>query len=191
MNQMLPDTATADARRLLATRAARGFADGIASVLLPSFLTRLGFSPLEVGAIVAATLLGSAALTLVVGLFGRRFPRRALLLGASALMFATGVGFFSATQFWPLLVIAFVGTLNPSAGDVTLFLPTEQAVLAEAAAPRHRTGLFAWYNLAGAFAGAVGSLASGAADALAQSANLEAAFAERLGFLIYAALGAA
>ncbi len=191
MKQMLPDTATADARRLLATRAARGFADGIASVLLPSFLTRLGFSPLEVGAIVAATLLGSAALTLVVGLFGRRFPRRALLLGASALMFATGVGFFSATQFWPLLVIAFVGTLNPSAGDVTLFLPTEQAVLAEAAAPRHRTGLFAWYNLAGAFAGAVGSLASGAADALAQSANLEAAFAERLGFLIYAALGAA
>jgi MFS family permease len=191
MNQMLPDTATADARRLLATRAARGFADGIASVLLPSFLTRLGFSPLEVGAIVAATLLGSAALTLVVGLFGRRFPRRAVLLGASALMFATGVGFFSATQFWPLLVIAFVGTLNPSAGDVTLFLPTEQALLAEAAAPRHRTGLFAWYNLAGAFAGAVGSLASGAADALARSAHVEAAFAERLGFLIYAALGAA
>src|SRR5260370_21051994 len=106
-------------------------------------------------------------------------------------MLATGVGFFSATQFWPLLVIAFVGTLNPSAGDVTLFLPTEQAVLAEAAAPRHRTGLFAWYNLAGALAGAVGSLTSGAADALAQSANLEAAFAERLGFLIYAALGAA
>src|SRR5260370_33798293 len=94
-------------------------------------------------------------------------------------MLATGVGFFSATQFWPLLVIAFVGTLNPSAGDVTLFLPTEQAVLAEAAAPRHRTGLFAWYNLAGAFARAGGPLASGAAGAPARAAKLGGALAGR------------
>src|SRR5260370_36965097 len=95
-------------------------------------------------------------------------------------MLATGVGFFSATQFWPLLVIAFVGTLNPSAGDVTLFPPTEQAVLAEAAAPRHRTGLFAWYNLAGAVAGAVGSLASGAAGAPGPSAKMGARVARAL-----------
>src|SRR5437879_2197784 len=100
---MLPSTATADARRLVLTRAARGFADGIASVLLASYLTRLGFTPLEVGAIVTATLLGSAALMLAVGLLGHRLRRRAVLLGASLLMFATGLGFFAATQFWPLL----------------------------------------------------------------------------------------
>src|SRR5438105_9387944 len=188
---MLPASATADARRLLASRGARGFADGIASVLLASFLTRLGFTPLQVGAIVTATLLGSAALMLAVGLLGHRLRRRAVLLGASALMVATGLGFFAAVQFWPLLVIAFAGTLNPSAGDVTLFLPTEQAVLAEAAAPRDRTELFAWYNLCGALAGALGSLASGAPDALARAANLDVALAERLGFLAYAALGAA
>src|SRR5260370_20466706 len=87
-------------------------------------------------------------------------------------MLATGVGFFSATQFWPLLVIAFVGTLNPSAGDVTLFLPTEQAVLAEAAAPRHRTGLFAWYNLAGAVPGGGGSPPTGAGGAPARRAKI-------------------
>lgn len=186
---MLPGTATADARRLLITRAARGFADGIASVLLASYLTRLGFTPVQVGAIVAATLLGSAALMLAVGLLGHRLRRRAVLLGASALMFATGLGFFAATRFWPLLVIAFAGTLNPSSGDVTLFLPTEQAVLAEAAAPRDRTGLFAWYNLAGALAGALGSLASGAPDALAGAVHLDVALAERLGFVLYALIG--
>jgi MFS family permease len=71
-----------------------------------------------------------------------------------------------------------VGTLNPSSGDVTVFLPTEQAVLAEAVAPQERTEIFAWYNLAGAFAGALGSLASGG---LAQ--------VERAGFLVYAGIG--
>jgi MFS family permease len=186
---MLPDTATADARRLLATRAARGFADGIASVLLASYLTRLGFRPKEVGAIVTATLLGSAALMLAVGLLGHRLQRRVVLLAASALMAATGLGFFAATRFWPLLVVAFVGTLNPSAGDVTIFLPTEQAVLAETAAPRHRTALFAWYNLAGAFAGALGSLASGLPDSLAATARTDPTQLERLGFLLYALIG--
>ena len=187
---MLPSSATPDAARLVVTRGARGFADGIASVLLASHLMRLGFSALEIGAIVTATLLGSAMLMLAVGLAGHRWPRRAVLLGASGLMFLTGLGFFSATRFWPLLVIAFVGTLNPSSGDVTLFLPTEQAVLAETVSPGDRTGIFAWYNLAGAFAGALGSLAAGGPEQLARLLHLEVAQAERLGFVVYAMIGA-
>ena len=189
VHNVLPESVTADARRLVATRAARGFADGIASVLLASYLTRLGFTPRQVGAIVTATLLGSAALTLLIGLLGNRIRRKVVLLAAAGLMVATGIGFFAATRFWPLLLIGFVGTLNPSAGDVTLFLPTEQAVLAEAAAARDRTGLFAWYNLAGALAGALGSLASGLPDALAATAGVDVAQAERTGFLVYGALG--
>ena len=187
---MLPSSATPDAARLVVTRGARGFADGIASVLLASHLMRLGFSALEIGAVVTATLLGSAMLMLAVGLAGHRWPRRAVLLGASGLMFLTGLGFFSATRFWPLLVIAFVGTLNPSSGDVTLFLPTEQAVLAETVSPGDRTGIFAWYNLAGAFAGALGSLAAGGPEQLARLLHLEVAQAERLGFVVYAMIGA-
>jgi MFS family permease len=171
--------------RSSATRAARGFADGFASLLLASYLSRRGFTPLQIGAIVTATLLGSAALTLAIGLLSHRLRRRAVLLAASALMFATGIGFYEATSFWPLLVIGFVGTLNPSAGDVTLFLPTEQAVLAEAVAPPDRTLMFAWYNLAGALAGAVGALAAGIPDALPDPAQ-----AERAGFLVYGLFGA-
>ncbi len=187
---MLPASATPDAARLVATRGARGFADGVASVLLASYLSRLGFSPLQIGAIVTATLLGSATLMLAVGLAGHRWPRRAVLLGASVLMVATGLGFFAATHFWPLLVIGFVGTLNPSSGDVTLFLPTEQAVLAEAVAPQERTEIFAWYNLAGALAGALGSLASGGPVQIAHALQIEPSQVERLGFLLYAVFGA-
>jgi len=90
---LMPASATADARRLLATRAMRGFADGAVSVLLASYLSDLGFSPLQIGAIITGTLLGSAALTLAAGLAGHHISRKRILIAASALMFATGVGF--------------------------------------------------------------------------------------------------
>jgi MFS family permease len=186
---VLPASTSRDARTLLFTRGARGFADGVVSVLLASYLGRLGFTPLQIGAIVTATLLGSAVLTLGIGLLGHRYRRRVVLLGAAGLMVATGLGFFGVTAFWPLLVIAFVGTVNPSAGDVTLFLPTEQAVLAEASEPRDRTGLFAWYNLTGTFAGAAGALAAGLPALAARRFGVDIAAAERDGFLLYSALG--
>lgn len=180
-----------DARRILWVRALRGFADGLVSVLLASYLTRLGFTPFEVGAIVTATLLGSAALTIGLGLAGHGLPRRRVLLGASLLMVATGVGFAGLTTFWPLLVVALLGTLNPSSGDVSVFLPTEQAALAQTAAGHARTRLFAWYNVAGNFMGALGSLASAIPVLAARSLGLDLALTERLGFVLYATIALA
>ena len=74
--------ALADAHRIVFTRGLRGFADGLVSVLLAGYLTRLGFTPLEVGAIVTGTLVGSAALTMAVGVQSHRMERRPVLLGA-------------------------------------------------------------------------------------------------------------
>src|SRR5208282_1639841 len=154
INRWFPRSATTDAKLLLATRALRGLADGTVSILLPSYLTAIGFNPLRVGAIVFGTLLGSAALTLWVGLATDRLGRRRVLLAACALMLATGIGFATTANFWLLFVVAVVGTLSPSGGDVSLFLPVEQAALAEAAQPRDLTAMFALYNVAGATAGA-------------------------------------
>ena len=67
-------------------------------------------------------------------------------------MALTGVGFATFQRFWPLMLVAVVGTLNPSAGDVSLFLPTEQSALAELTPDEGRTGRFAIYNLAAGMA---------------------------------------
>ena len=178
--------ARADARRILAARALRGFADGLVSVLLAGYLTRLGFTPFEVGAIVTGTLLGSAALTIALGLAAHRLPRRPVLLGAAALMLATGIGFATTSGFWALLVVAVVGTLNPSAGDVSVFLPTEQAALAQTVSGHERTRLFAWYNVGGNLMGALGSLASGLPAIAAHVYGIDLLLAERAGFVLYA-----
>jgi MFS family permease len=187
----LPPSAGVDSKRLLLTRGLRGFADGAVSILLPGYLTALGFSSFQIAAIIFATLTGSAALTLWIGFAANRIGRRRVLLAACALMFATGAGFTLATAFWPLFVIAFVGTLNPSAGDVSLFLPVEQSALAETVKIRDLTAIFSRYNVAGAFAGALGALASGLPALLVWRYDLDRAAALRLGFVAYSLIAIA
>src|SRR5262245_10950041 len=114
------------ANRLVLARGLRGFADGAVTVLLAKHLASLTFSSSQPGAVMPATLLGSAAATLGLGLFGHRLPPRAVLLFGAALMFLTGLGFYAVTDFWLLMVVAAIGTLNPASGDVSFIMPTEQ-----------------------------------------------------------------
>jgi MFS family permease len=189
--RILPASATRDASRLIAARALRAFADGYMSVLFPAYLLHLGFSPLDIGVLATATLFGSAGLTLAVGFAGARFGRRRLLLAASALMAATGIGLVSFEAFWPLLVVAFVGTVNPSSGDVSVFLPLEQAALPGTASETDRTALFARYSLAGALAGAFGALAAALPEGIGAGLGWPFAGAAKAMFAVYALLGAA
>jgi MFS family permease len=176
--------------RLIAARGLRGFADGAVSVVLSAYLLGLGLTTLEVGAIATTTLLGSALLTLLVGLAGGRLAPRRVLLAACGLMAFTGLGFAGLGAFGPLLVVAFVGTLNPTAGDVSLFLPTEQALLAASHDLRTRTATFARYNVAGALLGAAGSLAAGLPDQAVKHLGVELPTALRAVFVLYACLAA-
>jgi MFS family permease len=175
--------------RLLWARGVRALADGFISLLLPVYLGVLGMSALQVGVIVTGTLLGSGLLTIVVGLRAYRHDYRQLLLLATALMAGTGLGFALLSDFWPLLAVAFVGTLNPSGGDVSVFLPLEHAVLARAADQRHRTALFARYSLVGTLVAAVGTLLAGLPGMLATAAQIELKTALQAMFGLYAAAG--
>src|SRR5260370_14130986 len=159
--RLFPEGIPPAARTLLIGRGLRAFADGFVSLLLPAYLIALGFGPLEVGVLATATLLGSAALTLWVGMAAQRFGRQELLVAAALLMILTGAGFLIETDYWPLLAIAFVGTLNPSSGDVSVFLPLEQALMAESVEDRHRPGVFAAYRPLGSLVAALGALAAG------------------------------
>jgi MFS family permease len=186
VRRLLPREVQPDAARLVLARGLRGFADGMVSVLLASYLLDLGFSAGQVGVLVTVTLIGSAALTLAVGVFGQVRSPRTILLGASVLMLATGVGFAGVTEFWPLLLIAFAGTLNPSNGDVSVFLPTEQAVLSGQASGERRTALFARYNLSGTYCAALGALCSGAPILIGRQLDVDLLDAQRAGFVLYA-----
>ena len=156
--------ANADARRVIIAKGLRATADGFVSIMLPAYLLSLGYTPLQIGALMTATLLGSAVLTLFAGTITGYFGERRPLIAASILMAATGLGFAGLTDFWPLLVVAFLGTLNPSSGDVSVFLPLEQSLLARSAIDQSRTMLFALYSVSASLMGAVGTLIAGMPD---------------------------
>lgn len=188
---LLPPETTSDARVLLFARGIRAFGDGFVSILLPLHLAYLGLSNLQIGAVATATLLGSAALTLLVGFLANRIGRRVLLLRASLLMVATGLGFAVLRDFWPLLIVSFAGTLNPSSGDVSVFLPTEHALLPRTTSDRQRTALFARFSLIGSLVAAFGALCAGLPGFVADRLAIPLELAIEGMFLLYAALGMA
>src|SRR5436853_4261921 len=81
----------ADVFYLYAARAARGFGDGFAAIILPAYLLEIGFSPFQIGLVATAALLGSAATTLAAGMLAPRFELRTLLLACAILMIVTGI----------------------------------------------------------------------------------------------------
>jgi MFS family permease len=189
--RLLPSDIRGEARLLLWGRGLRAFGDGFVSLLLPIYLKVLGFDALAVGILTTATLAGSAALTLAVGFIAHRFGHRLLLIAATLLMIATGIGFALETRFWPLVLIGFIGTLNPSSGDVSLFLPLEQAMLADSVSDRSRTAVFALYSLVGSLVAALGSLAAGLPELIQAAFSPGLAKALQAMFALYALLGLA
>ncbi len=182
------DAQPAAITHLLWARALRDFGDGFIAILLPVYLTTLGFSPFDVGVIATAALLGSALLTLGVGLIGGRRDHRLLLLAAASLMIASGVALAIIHNYGLLLVVAFAGTINPSAGSVSAFVPLEHAVLTREVPDRERTTMFSRYSLVGAVAGAFGALAAGIPD-LSGLIGMGQLTAIKVMFVLYGFLG--
>jgi MFS family permease len=160
-------------------------------VLLPAYLLALGHGELAVGFLSTATLFGSALATLAVGRWGGRYPLRRLLLASAALMALTGLGFAAFSSLWPLLVVAFLGPLNPSGGDVSVFLPLEHTAIAGTLSGDARTSAFARYSFTGSIAGALGALAVAIPDWLADATGLARMDALRAMFVLYALIGVA
>jgi MFS family permease len=84
-----------------------------------------------------------------------------MLLAGSVLMALAGVVFALTDNFWLLLVAGTVGVISPSGNEVGPFLPVEHAALAQAVPGDRRTAVFAWRNLVGSLATALGSLCGG------------------------------
>ena len=175
---------------LYAARGLRGFGDGFAIIILPAYMTALGYDAVAVGIVATASLLGTALLTLIVGWIAPRHDLCPLLLVGAGLMAATGIAFPGVEHIVLIVLVAFVGTINPSGGDLGVLVPLEHTVLAHSTTDARRTAVFARYSLIGALCTAAGSLAAALPDMLMAMGSTKLG-ALRLMFLGYAALGVA
>ena len=126
-----PRSARIDVTLLYIARGVRGLGDGFAIIILPAYLSAIGLSAWQIGIIVSASLFGTALLTLGVGFIAPRHDVRNFLIGGAVLMACTGLAFPSVELFAIIAIVAFVGTINPSTGDLGVLVPLEHAMLAQ------------------------------------------------------------
>ena len=173
---------------LYVARGVRGFGDGFATILLPAYLTTIGYDPVQIGIVLTASLLGTALLTLAIGAIAPRYDLRTLMLAGAGLMALTGLAFPNFEHIAFIAFVAFVGTINPSTGDTGVMVPLEHAMLARGVSNEERTRAFARYSLIGALSMAAGTLAAAAPDFLTR-AGIDKLGALKLMFYAYAVLG--
>lgn len=173
---------------LYVARGVRGFADGFATIILPAYLSAIGYDPIGIGVVVTASLLGTAIFTLAIGAIAPRHDLRTLMMIGALLMALTGLAFPNFEHITVVALVAFAGTINPSTGDLGVLVPLEHAMLARGVSNEERTQTFARYSLVGALSMAAGSLAAAAPDFIAQ-AGFERLSGYKLMFYAYTALG--
>jgi MFS family permease len=150
-----------DVAILLAMRALRLAAYGALAVVIALYLIEIGLDPGQVGLLLALTLAGDALVSLLLTTHADRIGRRATLVIGAALMVLGGLVFAATGQFAVLLAAAIVAVLSPTGNEVGPFLAVEQAALSQVISGKRRTTAFAWYQLVGAMATAVGALLAG------------------------------
>jgi MFS family permease len=175
-------------RTLYIARGLRGFGDGFATIILPAYLTAIGYDPVAIGIVLTASLLGTAAFTLAIGGIAPRFDLRTLMLGGAILMVLTGIAFACFQHIVFVAFVAFIGTINPSTGDLGVLIPLEHAILARSVSDEERTNAFARYNLIGALSMAAGTLIAATPDFLTR-VGFDRVDAFRLMFYVYGSLG--
>ena len=179
-----------DVRTLYLARGLRGFGDGFATIILPAYLTAIGYDPIAIGIVLTASLLGTAIFTLAIGAIAPRHDLRTLMLGGALLIVFTGLAFPAFHHIALVAFVAFIGTINPSTGDLGVLIPLEHAMLARGVSDEERTHAFARYSLIGALSMAVGTLAAAAPDFLTR-AGIDQVAAFKLMFYAYGVLGLA
>ncbi|MEA2336344.1 MAG: hypothetical protein QOE82_351 [Thermoanaerobaculia bacterium] len=178
-----------DARLLFAARIVRLFAYGFVAVVLVLYLSAIGLDDHRIGLLLSLTLAGDVIVSLYLTTRADALGRKRTLLVGALLMIGAAVVFAITRDFTLLVLAATIGVISPSGNEVGPFLAVEQVALTQAAHGRDRTSLFAWYNLAGSFATAAGSLAGGFLAGRMMAHGFGAVASYRSAIIAYAILG--
>jgi len=176
---------------LFATRILRLFAYGSLSVILALYLAAAGLTESEIGLLLTLTLVGDTIISLFITTRADRVGRKRMLMIGAGLMIFAGLVFAATNSFWLLLLAATVGVISPSGNEVGPFLAIEQAALSEEITSERRTKIFAWYNLVGSFATALGALLGGGLVQVMHWRGFEALASYRAVALGYSVVGGA
>jgi MFS family permease len=165
------------------------FGYGFLSIVLVLYLEQVGLSQVQIGLLLTLTLIGDTIISLWITTNADRIGRRRMLIAGAVLMVFAGVLFAMTSNFVFLLIAATIGVISPSGYEVGPFLSIEQAALSQIVPNERRTHIFAWYNLVGSFATALGALGGGGVVQALQNSGVTPLGSYRTIVIGYAVIG--
>lgn len=128
--------------------------------MLVLYLKSMGFKEGKIGALFALTVIDDAGIFFFMTTRADVFGRRKMLKLARILKSMTGVVFCFTQNFSVLVLAATFGVISPSSKEIGPFLSIEHVSLSQIMPSTSRTRVFAWHNLLGNYASAIGDLVS-------------------------------
>lgn len=176
-----------DVGLLMLARVAMSGVRALAGVIVPIYLTLIGFSPTRIGVLFAIVTLASALLTGTVGLLADRIGRKPFLIAFPLLAALAGL-VFAVTRNLPLLfVFAALGSFGRGSGAgggaIGPYSPAEQAFIADVTPTRVRNSVFGRIAFASAVGAVIGNSLAALPGLVARFGGLAQAEAYQLGFV--------
>ena len=157
-------------------------------VVLGIYLSRVGFSSLTIGVVVAVGLAGASLATAIVSFFADRFGRKPSLLLLSLLTTIGGLALAYSPALPVLLGMVFIAMLNGTGTERSPIYALEQAVLPGLVPDSRRTWSLAFYNVLIDGGGSLGALCAALPLIVHNRLNLPLLTAYKFLFLGFAAL---
>lgn len=158
--QLSPDWMTRDVQLLIVARMFMSAGRGLAGVMVPIYLAKIGFDGSTLGILFAVTAIVSALLTSAVAFLSDRLGRKLFIIGVPLLAASAAVAFVVTKNDAIVFVFAALGSFGRGAGagggSVGPYQPAEQAYLADSVPSNVRNSLFGRVAFASSLGAVVG-----------------------------------
>ncbi|MBI3859454.1 MAG: MFS transporter [Thaumarchaeota archaeon] len=145
---------------LYVAKGSRVYVSGLLSIVIPFYLSTLGYDLAFQGVALTAILAGGALSNIALAYFDTRISRRRMLQGFSLLMVASGVILAETESPLPILIACLVGNISTSGTEAGPFQSVEAGALPELVPATKTVRTFGRYNLIGYTSAAAGTLTS-------------------------------
>jgi len=173
-----------DGKLIILSRGICTFARSYVAIIIALYLDKLGFSLIQVGLFLSTGVAGAAFFAFIVSLISEKIGRRRLLIIFTLLSAITGLALVVINSYLPLLLFAFLGSINGGGGGKGgPAQPLEQASLADTVPSKKRNDLYAIYGIVSVVGTALGALAAGLPAFLQSRFELSEMYAYKVMFI--------
>lgn len=140
---------------LIISRFLRSISQASLTILVPIYLSKLGFSGIQIGFAFTLSVIVGIIFSIGVGFFSDKYGRKLVILIMTAINAFSILGFFLTTSYIPLMFFVSIGTIRGGGGGGAAGA-AQQALIAENANSKFRNEVFGTFSFFGAIGSTIG-----------------------------------